>query len=168
MKLYPYLKTDGDYRKDDRVMGRVYEISRNFGAFVAVDDLYSGSNTCSTSPVSVPSGTCLRGRSTFSSFSSSDARYTPKSTVFTTVNYLPEGYEICQMRAEYKKQALLGDEMYPVVYAGDAVTVVSLDNGEGEAYCVVEFRQKMENGQPAILSKAPLHPKSASLHSSWQ
>jgi Uncharacterized protein conserved in bacteria len=42
MKLYPYLKTDGDYRKDDRVMGRVYEISRNFGAFVAVDDLYSG------------------------------------------------------------------------------------------------------------------------------
>ncbi len=42
MKLYPYLKTDGDYRKDDRIMGRVYEISRNFGAFVAVDDLYSG------------------------------------------------------------------------------------------------------------------------------
>ena len=62
------------------------------------------------------------------------------------MDYLPEGYEICQMRAEYKKQALLGDEMYPVVYAGDAVTVVSLDNGEGEAYCVVEFRQKMENG----------------------
>ena len=42
MKLYPYLKTDGDYRKDDRIMGRVYEISNNFGAFVAVDDLYSG------------------------------------------------------------------------------------------------------------------------------
>ncbi len=42
MKLYPYLKTDGDYRKDDRIMGRVYEISENFGAFVAVDDLYSG------------------------------------------------------------------------------------------------------------------------------
>lgn len=42
MKVYPYLRTDGDYRVDDRVMGRVYEISRNFGAFVAVDDLYSG------------------------------------------------------------------------------------------------------------------------------
>ena len=27
---------------DDRIMGRVYEISRNFGAFVAVDDIYSG------------------------------------------------------------------------------------------------------------------------------
>ena len=42
MKLYPYLKTDGEFQVDDRIMGRVYEISRNFGAFVAVDDIYSG------------------------------------------------------------------------------------------------------------------------------
>lgn len=42
MKLYPYLKTDGEFQVDDRIMGRVYEISRNFGAFVAVDDMYSG------------------------------------------------------------------------------------------------------------------------------
>lgn len=42
MKLYPYLRTDSKYRKDDRVTGRVYETSDNFGAFVAVDDLYSG------------------------------------------------------------------------------------------------------------------------------
>ena len=42
MKLYPYLRTDSRYQKDDRVIGRVYEISRNFGAFVAVDDQYSG------------------------------------------------------------------------------------------------------------------------------
>lgn len=42
MKLYPYLDTAGNYQKDDRVTGRVYEISRNFGAFVAVDDRYSG------------------------------------------------------------------------------------------------------------------------------
>lgn len=42
MNVYPYLKTDSDYRKDDRVSGTVYEISPNFGAFVAVDDQYSG------------------------------------------------------------------------------------------------------------------------------
>ena len=42
MKLYPYLKTDGEFQVDDRIMGRGYEISRNFGAFVAVDDIYSG------------------------------------------------------------------------------------------------------------------------------
>ncbi len=41
MKVYNYLRTDSPYRKDDRVTGRVYEISGNFGAFVAVDDTYS-------------------------------------------------------------------------------------------------------------------------------
>ncbi len=42
MKLYPYLKKDGSFQRDDRVQGRVYEISSNFGAFVAVEDTYSG------------------------------------------------------------------------------------------------------------------------------
>ncbi|MBO4685099.1 MAG: RNA-binding protein [Lachnospiraceae bacterium] len=42
MKLYPYLRTDSPYKKDAHVTGRVYEISNNFGAFVAVDDCFSG------------------------------------------------------------------------------------------------------------------------------
>lgn len=42
MKLYRYLSTDSPYAKDDRVEGIVYEISDNFGAFVAVDNKYSG------------------------------------------------------------------------------------------------------------------------------
>lgn len=42
MKVYPYLRQDSAYNKDDRVSGYVYEISDNFGAFVAVDDIYSG------------------------------------------------------------------------------------------------------------------------------
>ena len=42
MKIYPYLRKDSDYNKDDRITGVVYEISDNFGAFVAVDDIYSG------------------------------------------------------------------------------------------------------------------------------
>lgn len=41
MKVYHHLQTDSPYRKNDTVMGRVYEISGNFGAFVAVDDKYS-------------------------------------------------------------------------------------------------------------------------------
>lgn len=41
MKLYHYLRTDSPYRKDDMVTGRIYEISGNFGVFVAVDDKYS-------------------------------------------------------------------------------------------------------------------------------
>lgn len=42
MNVYKNLRTDSPYKKDDRVVGRVYEISDNFGAFVAVDNLYSG------------------------------------------------------------------------------------------------------------------------------
>lgn len=42
MNVYPYLRQDSGYKKDDRITGTVYEISENFGAFVAVDDRYSG------------------------------------------------------------------------------------------------------------------------------
>ena len=42
MKVYPYLCKNSPYRIDDQVRGRVYELSDNFGAFVAVDDTYSG------------------------------------------------------------------------------------------------------------------------------
>lgn len=42
MKIYHYLKLDSPYEKDDEVSGTVYEISDRFGAFVAVDDKYSG------------------------------------------------------------------------------------------------------------------------------
>ena len=41
MKVYPYLQKERPYQKDDVVTGMVYEISHNFGAFVAVDDKYS-------------------------------------------------------------------------------------------------------------------------------
>ena len=41
MNVYPYLQKDSSYQKDDKVSGTVYEISNNFGAFVAVDDQYS-------------------------------------------------------------------------------------------------------------------------------
>ncbi|WP_025485949.1 S1 RNA-binding domain-containing protein [Eisenbergiella tayi] len=41
MKIYHYLQTDSPYKKDDQVSGHLYEISHQFGAFVAVDDRYS-------------------------------------------------------------------------------------------------------------------------------
>ena len=41
MKVYPLLRTDSPYKKDDTVRGTVYEISRDFGVFVAVDDRFS-------------------------------------------------------------------------------------------------------------------------------
>ncbi len=41
MNVYEYLLNSSPYGKDDKVVGTVYEISDNFGAFVAVDDIYS-------------------------------------------------------------------------------------------------------------------------------
>lgn len=41
MNVYENLRTDSPYEKDSQVTGRVYEISDNFGAFVAVDNIYS-------------------------------------------------------------------------------------------------------------------------------
>ncbi len=41
MNVYNALSCDSPYKKDDKVTGRVYQISERFGAFVAVDDKYS-------------------------------------------------------------------------------------------------------------------------------
>lgn len=53
--------------------------------------------------------------------------------------YLPEGFEIHQMRAEYKLQARLHDEVVPVIYRKDGRTTVALNNPQGKPYAVVEF-----------------------------
>ena len=42
MNVYESLRVDSPYKQGDWVTGRVYETSDNFGAFVAVDNLYSG------------------------------------------------------------------------------------------------------------------------------
>ncbi|MBE5963148.1 MAG: S1 RNA-binding domain-containing protein [Lachnospiraceae bacterium] len=41
MKVYNYLATDGEYEKEQKVTGLVYEVIDAFGAFVAVDNKYS-------------------------------------------------------------------------------------------------------------------------------
>lgn len=41
MKVYHYLRNDSPYSEGDQVTGLVYEISQNFGVFVAVDGKYS-------------------------------------------------------------------------------------------------------------------------------
>lgn len=42
MNVYPYLRTDSPYKKDDHVTGSIYETGGDFGVFVAVDNCYSG------------------------------------------------------------------------------------------------------------------------------
>lgn len=42
MKIYPYLRTDHDYKKDDMVRGILYQVNDEVGAFIAVDGCYHG------------------------------------------------------------------------------------------------------------------------------
>lgn len=42
MKVYEKLRRNSPYKKDDKVQGIIYEMSDNFGWFVAVDDTFCG------------------------------------------------------------------------------------------------------------------------------
>ncbi len=53
--------------------------------------------------------------------------------------FLPEGFTVSQMRAEYRKQAFLDDVLHPRVAAENDRYVVSLADAEGQPYVIVEF-----------------------------
>jgi acyl-ACP thioesterase len=54
-------------------------------------------------------------------------------------DYLPEGFDIYQIRAEYKKQAHLGDVFQPYVVTEPEKIVVSLRDENGSVYMNAEF-----------------------------
>ncbi|MCM1089172.1 MAG: thioesterase [Muribaculaceae bacterium] len=55
--------------------------------------------------------------------------------------YLPKDFAIKQMRAEYKKQAILHDKIYPVIAVNEEQTLytVSLNGEDNRPYSIVEF-----------------------------
>lgn len=59
--------------------------------------------------------------------------------------YLPKDFEIAQMRAEYKKSALLGDMICPRVHHEDTKVVVSLNDKAGNVFTIVEFLKRVYN-----------------------
>ena len=56
--------------------------------------------------------------------------------------YLPQDFEIAQMRAEYKKSALLGDVICPKVAEEEDKVIVSLEDEAGNPFTVVEFLKR--------------------------
>ncbi|MCL2253605.1 MAG: thioesterase [Lachnospiraceae bacterium] len=50
--------------------------------------------------------------------------------------------DICQLRAEYRKSALLGDIMYPEIINTENTSIVILADKEGNPYCISEFTTK--------------------------
>lgn len=57
------------------------------------------------------------------------------------MEYLPENFCIGELRAEYKKQALLGDVIYPRVIPAEGAYIVSLCDETGVVYVNVEFKK---------------------------
>lgn len=55
------------------------------------------------------------------------------------MEYLPQGFRVRQMRAEYKMQAYLDTALYPFVAEARGGFLVSLRNGQGEVYVNAEF-----------------------------
>lgn len=58
------------------------------------------------------------------------------------MSFLPDDFEIGQMRAEYKKQAYLHDVLYPLTAVSENVCTVSLQSAAGDIYANVELRRK--------------------------
>ena len=56
--------------------------------------------------------------------------------------YLSEGFEIKQMRAEYRKQAYLGSEVFPYIYENKDKVIISLCDSRKQPYVVVEFQSR--------------------------
>lgn len=55
------------------------------------------------------------------------------------LEYLPEEFQIHQMRAEYRMQARLQDTVIPVVMQGEETFTVCLCNEQKKPYAIVEF-----------------------------
>lgn len=58
------------------------------------------------------------------------------------MGYLPEKFVIRQMRAEYKMQAFLNDELHPYIAKVEEGYVIVLMNRDGKPYVIVEFPGK--------------------------
>lgn len=60
-------------------------------------------------------------------------------SVCMAADFLPEGFEICEMRAEYRKQVFLGDVLSPYVTEEEGKVTVVLRNQEQAVCTVVQF-----------------------------
>ena len=68
--------------------------------------------------------------------------------VHFAVMYLPADAEICELRVEYRKQAVLGDVIVPVLHhTAEDVLLVSMNDKDGKPYAVVEMKLLKEGKQ---------------------
>mgnify|MGYP000363484359 CR=1 FL=1 len=63
-----------------------------------------------------------------------------ESDILMAMEYLPAGFGVKEMRAEYKNQAVLDSVIVPKVHEQEGVYTVVLDSPAGETFAVVELR----------------------------
>ncbi len=54
--------------------------------------------------------------------------------------FLPEDFNVSLLRVEYRKQALLGDIIYPMIARKDKTCTIVLSDDSGKPYTILEFR----------------------------
>ena len=59
--------------------------------------------------------------------------------IMVAESYLPEGFTVGRIRAEYRKAAVLGDILHPIIYKEENVVTVELADEAGKPYAVVQF-----------------------------
>ena len=65
--------------------------------------------------------------------------------ILVAEEYLPEQVFVCGLRAEYRKAAMLGDMLYPVVTMEEKQITVTLADEKGASYAIICFQiQKKE------------------------
>lgn len=65
--------------------------------------------------------------------------YVQLATEYVSDKEKINGHKINRIRAEYKKPAKYGDIIYPKVYQGENEMTVSMNDGEGNPYAVVQL-----------------------------
>lgn len=67
--------------------------------------------------------------------------------VAIALEYPEEDFQVRRLRAEYKRQAYLGDVFFPVLYKKEEGCVISLNDEEGRPYAVVELTGERKPGK---------------------
>ncbi|MBR1852179.1 MAG: acyl-[Lachnospiraceae bacterium] len=58
------------------------------------------------------------------------------------MDFLPEGFVVGQVRAEYKRQTFLDDVLIPYVVSSDGYVLVALKDTEDRPHAVIEFTER--------------------------
>ena len=64
--------------------------------------------------------------------------------ILVAEEFLPEGYPVESVRAEYRKAAVEGDVLYPFVFSQEGQVTVTLADENEKPYATIQFKRKRE------------------------